>query len=271
MRIHKTLTSLATSIVCLAASAALADELYRQNPVPNGFGGYSAQDARNPGGLGWFSEVVDNFPGQAGWSVNSVEFWGGYVTDVPGNTRGFTIRFYAGGDGQIGPRLFEQDVLTFSEIEYYSTFIPGLGTVRGYHYTVNLPTPFVISSTDNYWVSVTAILDRGGTANEPQWGWAQALSIAQPPARQWFFSPGNFNSINTDMGFVLNGTAGGPACDPDYNQDGNADQDDVAYLVNVIAGGPNPTGRDPDFNQDGNADQDDYAALVNVIAGADCP
>ncbi|MCC6951422.1 MAG: hypothetical protein IT433_08240 [Phycisphaerales bacterium] len=60
-------------------------------------------------------------------------------------------------------------------------------------------------------------------------------------------------------------------CDPDYNQDGNVDQDDLAYLVNVIGGGENPTNRDPDFNQDGNADQDDYAALVNVVAGGDCP
>jgi hypothetical protein len=62
-----------------------------------------------------------------------------------------------------------------------------------------------------------------------------------------------------------------PTCDPDYNQDGNIDQDDVAYLVHVIAGGDNPTGRDPDFNGDGNADQDDYIDLVNMIAGGECP
>jgi hypothetical protein len=60
-------------------------------------------------------------------------------------------------------------------------------------------------------------------------------------------------------------------CDPDFNQDGNADQDDVAYLVNVVAGGENPTGRDPDFNRDGNVDQDDTAALINVVAGGNCP
>jgi hypothetical protein len=29
-------------------------------------------------------------------------------------------------------------------------------------------------------------------------------------------------------------------CDPDVNQDGNADQDDVAALTNVVAGGPCP-------------------------------
>lgn len=60
-------------------------------------------------------------------------------------------------------------------------------------------------------------------------------------------------------------------CDPDYTADGNVDQDDVAYLINVIGGGANPTGNDPDFNRDGSADQDDLAALITVVAGGACP
>jgi len=70
---------------------------------------------------------------------------------------------------------------------------------------------------------------------------------------------------------LLDCCQGFPTCDPDYNQDGNVDQDDVAYLVDVIAGGPNPTGRDPDFNRDGNVDQDDQAALIDRVAGGPCP
>jgi hypothetical protein len=62
-----------------------------------------------------------------------------------------------------------------------------------------------------------------------------------------------------------------PPCDPDLNQDGNADQDDVVYLVNVIGGGDNPTGIDPDFSGDGNVDQDDVVALINTISGGPCP
>ena len=62
-----------------------------------------------------------------------------------------------------------------------------------------------------------------------------------------------------------------PPCDPDVNQDGNADQGDIDYLINVIAGGDNPTNIDPDFNHDGNADQGDIDALVNVVAGGACP
>lgn len=61
-----------------------------------------------------------------------------------------------------------------------------------------------------------------------------------------------------------------PPCDPDLNQDGNADQGDIDYLVNVVGGGENPTGIDPDFNRDGNADQGDVDALLNVVAGAPC-
>ncbi|MFA6046132.1 MAG: alkaline phosphatase family protein [Phycisphaerales bacterium] len=61
------------------------------------------------------------------------------------------------------------------------------------------------------------------------------------------------------------------SCDPDMNQDGNADQGDIDYLINAIAGGNNDTGIDPDFNRDGNVDQGDVDALINVIAGGGCP
>ncbi|MBI1189396.1 MAG: DUF11 domain-containing protein [Tepidisphaera sp.] len=62
-----------------------------------------------------------------------------------------------------------------------------------------------------------------------------------------------------------------PMCDPDVNQDGVADQGDVDYLINVVAGGENPTFIDPDFNHDGVGDQGDVDALINVIAGGECP
>lgn len=60
-------------------------------------------------------------------------------------------------------------------------------------------------------------------------------------------------------------------CIIDFNDDGNADQDDVIYLLNVIAGGENPTGNDPDFNRDGNLDQDDVLTLINAVGGGNCP
>ena len=61
------------------------------------------------------------------------------------------------------------------------------------------------------------------------------------------------------------------ACDADLNQDGNIDQGDIDYLINVVAGGSNPTAVDADFNRDGNVDQGDVDALINVVAGGTCP
>ncbi|MDX2130594.1 MAG: hypothetical protein SFY69_00915 [Planctomycetota bacterium] len=62
-----------------------------------------------------------------------------------------------------------------------------------------------------------------------------------------------------------------PICDPDFNQDGNVDQDDILALVTAIGGGPNPAGFDLDFNRDGNVDQNDVSALVDVVGGGQCP
>jgi len=62
-----------------------------------------------------------------------------------------------------------------------------------------------------------------------------------------------------------------PYCDADLNWDGSADAGDIDYLVNVLSGGDNPTGRFPDFNRDGNEDQDDVAALLSYVAGGACP
>lgn len=60
-------------------------------------------------------------------------------------------------------------------------------------------------------------------------------------------------------------------CDGDLNRDGNVDQADIDYIIDIISGGPNPAGSDPDFNHDGNVDQGDVDALINYSAGGGCP
>lgn len=62
-----------------------------------------------------------------------------------------------------------------------------------------------------------------------------------------------------------------PACDPDVNHDGVADQGDIDYLISIVAGGENPERTDPDFNRDGVADQGDIDALINAVGGGGCP
>lgn len=231
----------------MSAGLSHAQEYYRQNPI-NSVGGYSSQDARNPGGLGWFSEVADNFPGQSGWSIDRIEFWGGYVTAPgnPGNTRGFSIRFYTDNEGRPGSRIYHQDVMQFTRTQYYvtppspPTFPDG---IAGYRYELDLPTPFAISSAGQYWISIVAILDRGGGTNEPQWGWVASITQTPPLSHQWFFSPGNFAPTTVDSAFVLSRTQpSGCTADVDDGSgtgtpDGGVTIEDMLYYLFIFDAG----------------------------------
>jgi hypothetical protein len=101
------------------------------------------------------------------------------------------------------------------------------------------------------------------SAQGVEWGGITSILLANG-------TPVSGASVSSDSGINWEPPLG-PPCDPDVNQDGNVDQDDVAYLINVVGGGPNPTNVDPDFNHDGNVDQDDVAVIINVIAGGTCP
>ena len=102
-------------------------------------------------------------------------------------------------------------------------------------------------------------------------GSGRSNATAQVNAGQTYkIRVGGFNGAS-GAGLLNVGVTPIISCEPDANQDGNADQGDVDYLINIIAGGANPTGIDADFNQDGNSDQGDIDSLVNVIAGGDCP
>jgi len=214
-------TKLACAALLSICGVACADELYRQNPVQQ-IGGYSSQDARNPGGLGWFSEVIDNFPVTGSPSVNNVEFWGGYAQVVPGTFHGCTIRFYTDNGGAPGTRIFTQDVLGLcGETPDYTT-----PTGSRYHYSADLNPPFVPPAPGQYWVSVVGIVDRGGSSTDPQWGWVTTASVTPPPAIQFFF--GSQLATNSDFSFVINGSTGGAAC---Y---ANCDNSTVAPVLNVL-------------------------------------
>ncbi len=109
-------------------------------------------------------------------------------------------------------------------------------------------------------------------------GWEYWLAVGQFPVLDTGAPWSAFSTLQPDSNparlttliFTIQ-PAGVPYCDPDMNWDGNADASDLDYLINVIAGGENPTGRNPDFNRDGNVDMGDVDALINVIAGGTCP
>ena len=94
------------------------------------------------------------------------------------------------------------------------------------------------------------------------------ISFPQTAGETYLIRVSGFNNQSGTGTLTIESACG---CDPDLNQDGNVDQDDVTYLINVIGGGANPAGIDPDFNQDGNVDQDDVTALINAVGGGGCP
>jgi hypothetical protein len=229
------MTCAVLGLLAVAPLCAGQVELYRQDPIQS-VGGYSSQDARNPGGLGWFSEVADNFPGQSGGSIDRVRFWGGYVATAAGkgNTQGFSVRVYTDNAGNPGTMLFAQDVFTFTETVYYSAVFVPPDPWLGYETQVDLSPGFTVPSTGQYWVSVVAILDRGGGSNEPQWGWVQATTVTPPDCRQRFFSPtfaptGN----NVDMSFVLFELPE-PSCEPDLTTGAIAGQPGYGVPIGVL-------------------------------------
>jgi hypothetical protein len=219
---------LALTLLAAASPLALGQELWRQNPF-NTCGGYSSQDARNPGGLGWFSEAAEDFLADADWSVGRVEFWGGYCTpdNARGNTRSFMVRFYTDNGNIPGTKIYEAEVTTFTEELYY--VIPG-PDFAGYQYTIDLPLPFETGAAGEYWMSIVAVLDRGGSANEPQWGWVESPEDYGSIMAQWFFDPFNFqpNPNSAEMAFVLH-AASDDGCAADLT--GSSDPNDPAYGV----------------------------------------
>jgi hypothetical protein len=248
--VNRTCFSVVLGMALAAPSISLGQtELWRQDPIDS-FGGLSSQDARNKNGLGWFSEVADNFAGQSGWNVNQVEFWGGYATPLgeEGNTEGFTIRFYTDNNGSPGERIFEQDVETFDEDHYYTWPVLNFA---GYHYKLDLSPGFEVPSEGQYWVSVVAILARGGTADEPQWGWIQSQGFNAPAAHQWFFAPGQFQPQGQDVSFVLT-NAGDEPCACDWNADSELNsQDFFDFLTDFFAS-------KADFNNDKVTNSQDF-------------
>lgn len=104
-----------------------------------------------------------------------------------------------------------------------------------------------------------------------EFGWTPTSGTTYLSDNVHYTAAGAFAKSRLEASALFDAFLPPPLCDPDLNQDGNVDQDDVTYLINVVGGGPNPTGIDPDFNHDGNADQDDVNALLQRVGGGDCP
>lgn len=120
--------------------------------------------------------------------------------------------------------------------------------------------------------SLAAPFGQSPNANALRWGTTYTFRFdsRRPPTEGTvqigLFKPG-------EPAFVSAGVAVPSSCDcpdTDYNQDGNADLNDVTTLLDDIASGNRSSPIDPDYNQDGCWDQGDVDFLINIIAGGPC-
>jgi len=237
------LTLVASGSVCSAQT-----ELYRQEPWPSS-GGYVSQDDNLPGGCGIIFQQADNFPGKIGWTIDSIKFWGGYISPEsnPGNTFGWRVVIYQDNNGEPGDKLYLEDMMSYTST--VAVIEPGNPEPTvGYEFSVELSPAFDVPADAQYWISVLAL--RGQcTTGEPNFGWNTAL-ITIPPDSRMSIVGGTYQPTgnNVDMAFALYQDSGG-GCEPDLTTtaipgtpgygtpNGILNNDDFFYYLSQFAAG----------------------------------
>lgn len=122
--------------------------------------------------IGLITDMADDFYCEDGDPVVALEWWSTHYNcsaDPPTPIDFFVVRFYADtGDCVPGIALYDEAVYTWTE-EYSA----GGNQVSQFHYTADLPTPFLQEAGNTYWIQIQAVHVRTGYC---QWGWAQCLA-----------------------------------------------------------------------------------------------
>ena len=261
------------------------------SPLGDGLDAPATQLAIAPAG-----EIIASgaFAVAGGQSANHIARWNGTTWSAIGNGVPTPLALAAGADGFIyTAHSFDGTSTNLRALVWNgSAWNPGLGDLSGqvtsltsneagdvFFGAVVRPDPTVgtspLSMLGSAQAGITQRLLFSSRTAELFFRSIRASAgsqvVAGPPFfSTQFFSPSGNQELQPES--VIRYTlACPPTCNPDLNRDGNADQGDIDYLINVLAGGDNPTTIDPDFNQDGTTDQGDIDVLLNVIAGGVCP
>jgi hypothetical protein len=121
------------------------------------------------------TDMADDFYCEDGIPIVALEWWStdyNCTADPPSPIDFFVVRFY-GDSGQCvpGPVLYDEAIYFWTE-EYSA----GGDMYSQFHYTADLPAPFLQAAGNLYWIQIQAYHTRTGYC---QWGWAQCLADDQ--------------------------------------------------------------------------------------------
>ena len=178
MPLPKLKSCLALLLISGAALTSHADPTVFSQPYTGVDDGYITWESyAYPGGAG--GRTYDNFALPATTSVTAVQWYGNYIvtTGASGNpaapnTATFEISFWSDSGGQPGSEL------AVATIAYADTTPTALGTVDFsfsdgdasiplLSYRAVLPTAFVATAGQTYWISILS----NATADQPNWSW----------------------------------------------------------------------------------------------------
>jgi hypothetical protein len=202
----------------------ILDDIVWQNGPDDGFAVSSQRDVVYP----FISQVADDFLFEAETTITDVHWFGGFWGGDPLDPIDFEIYIYADdgtgnaptGGGMPDPSSTALAAYTFTGV----TGLP-LSSNGNYEYEVDLPTPFVCTAGEKYWLAVVSVFNF-----PPQWGWIYTTTQQMAPLVQGFPLLGTpFWSVydpTLDAAFYLTGTSGQPAI-PDLDCNGDLSFEDV--------------------------------------------
>jgi hypothetical protein len=121
--------------------------------------------------IGLITDLADDFYCEDGDPVVALEWWSTYYNCTPAPPTPidfFIIRFYA-DTGNCLPGIVLYDEAIYAWTEEYSV---GGDQYSQFHYTADLPVPFLQEAGNTYWIQIQAFHIR---TDYCQWGWAQCL------------------------------------------------------------------------------------------------
>ena len=124
--------------------------------------------------IGLITDLADDFFCEDGDPVVALEWWSTYYNcsvDPPTPIDFFVIRFYTDVPG---PPFSHPGIVLYDEAVYAWTeeYSAGGDMYSQFHYTCDLPVPFLQEAGNIYWIQIQAVHIRTGYC---QWGWAQCL------------------------------------------------------------------------------------------------